>query len=91
MDGTFLMRCPSRDAGGGVDAVRRRSKVKVDVDADKCVAAGQCVLIAPEVFDQREEDGIVVLLEERPVPGLHDAVRESAMVCPAAAIHLAGS
>jgi ferredoxin len=63
--------------------------MKVSVTEAKCVAAGQCVLLAPEVFDQREEDGVVVLLDEAPEPGLHDAVRESAMVCPAAAIHLA--
>ncbi|MFJ2176854.1 ferredoxin [Streptomyces sp. NPDC101062] len=65
--------------------------MKVSVAADKCVAAGQCVLIAPEVFDQREEDGVVVLLDEAPAPELHDEVRESALVCPAAAIHLAES
>ncbi|MEW2402538.1 ferredoxin [Streptomyces sp. NPDC046862] len=65
--------------------------MKVSVDADKCVAAGQCVLLAPDVFDQREEDGIVVLLDETPGPESHEAVRESAMVCPAAAIHLGGA
>lgn len=65
--------------------------MKVSVSAEKCVAAGQCVLLAPEVFDQRDEDGVVVLLDETPGPELHDAVRESAMVCPAAAIHLAES
>ncbi|MFC4014059.1 ferredoxin [Nonomuraea purpurea] len=65
--------------------------MKVNVDADACVAAGQCVLIAPEVFDQREEDGVVVLLDETPGPEHHDAVRESAAVCPAAAIHLVES
>ncbi|MEV0145430.1 MULTISPECIES: ferredoxin [unclassified Nonomuraea] len=65
--------------------------MKVTVDAPKCVAAGQCVMIAPEVFDQREEDGVVVLLEDAPAPELHDAVRESAMVCPAAAIHVVES
>jgi len=65
--------------------------MKVSVDADKCVAAGQCVLLAPEVFDQREEDGIVVLLDEAPGPVLRDAVRQSATVCPATAIHLAES
>jgi ferredoxin len=63
--------------------------MKVSVADEKCVAAGQCVLLAPEVFDQREEDGVVVLLDETPGPDLHDAVRESAMVCPAAAIHVA--
>ncbi|MFD1535790.1 ferredoxin [Nonomuraea guangzhouensis] len=63
--------------------------MKVNVDVPKCVGSGQCVLIAPEVFDQREEDGIVILLAETPAPHLHDAVRESAAVCPAAAIYLA--
>jgi ferredoxin len=62
--------------------------MKVEVDVPKCVASGQCVLIAPEVFDQRDEDGMVVLLDENPGPELHEAVRESAMVCPAAAIRL---
>jgi ferredoxin len=65
--------------------------MKVTVDTDKCVAAGQCVLLAPEVFDQREEDGVVVLLDATPGPEHHDGVREGAMVCPAAAIHLAES
>ncbi|MFJ4965467.1 Ferredoxin-2 [Streptomyces sp. ADI96-02] len=65
--------------------------MKVEVDAPKCVGSGQCVLLAPEVFDQRDEDGMVVLLDETPPPGVHDMVRESAMVCPAAAIHVAES
>ena len=62
--------------------------MRVEVDVAKCVASGQCVLVAPDVFDQRDEDGMVVLLDETPAPGLRDAVRESAMVCPATAIHL---
>jgi ferredoxin len=65
--------------------------MKVEVDDIKCVAAGQCVLLAPEVFDQRDEDGIVVLLDDTPASEQHDVVRESAMVCPAAAIHLVES
>jgi ferredoxin len=35
----------------------------VVVDQVKCCGAGQCVLIVPEVFDQNDDDGIVVLLE----------------------------
>lgn len=62
--------------------------MKVEIDDVKCVAAGQCVLLAPDVFDQREEDGIVVLLDDQPTPDSHAAVRESALVCPAAAIRL---
>ncbi|MBF8174942.1 ferredoxin [Streptomyces olivaceus] len=62
--------------------------MKITVDEEKCCGAGQCVLIAPEVFDQRDEDGIVVLLDAEPAAEHHDLVRESASVCPAAAIHL---
>jgi ferredoxin len=32
--------------------------MKVTIDQDKCVASGQCVTAAMEVFDQRDEDGI---------------------------------
>lgn len=62
--------------------------MKVLIDQDKCVAAGQCVAAAPEVFDQRDEDGVVVLLNESPPDDQADAVREAAAVCPALAIHI---
>ncbi|MFI7102908.1 ferredoxin [Streptomyces sp. NPDC050161] len=62
--------------------------MQITVDEDKCCGAGQCVLLAPEVFDQREEDGIVVLLDSEPPAGEHDTVREAAAVCPAAVIRL---
>jgi len=62
--------------------------MKISVDEEKCCGAGQCVMIAPEVFDQRDEDGIVILLDAEPGPDQHETVRESADVCPAAAIHL---
>ncbi|MFD7921385.1 ferredoxin [Streptomyces sp. NPDC059740] len=60
--------------------------MKVTVEEDKCCGAGQCVLVAPEVFDQRDEDGIVVLLAAEPGADQYAAVREAATVCPAAAI-----
>ncbi|WP_433345234.1 ferredoxin [Microtetraspora malaysiensis] len=62
--------------------------MKVTVDEDKCCGAGQCVLLAPEVFDQRDDDGIVTLLDPEPGADRHAAVREAAAVCPAAAIEL---
>jgi len=46
------------------------------------------VLVAPEVFDQRDEDGIVVLLNASPDAAQHAAVREAATICPAAAIQV---
>ncbi|MEV4358070.1 ferredoxin [Nonomuraea sp. NPDC051941] len=62
--------------------------MKIIVDEAKCCGAGQCVLIAPEVFDQNEDDGIVILLEAEPAADRHAAVREAAAVCPAAAIQV---
>ncbi|MEU9040740.1 MULTISPECIES: 4Fe-4S domain-containing protein [unclassified Kitasatospora] len=60
----------------------------VQIDQEKCCGAGHCVLAAPEVFDQRDEDGIVVLLDAQPPAQSHQAVRDAAAVCPAAAIRL---
>jgi ferredoxin len=60
--------------------------MKVLVYQDKCVAAGSCVMAAPDVFDQRDEDGIVVLLNPEPPAEVADAVHQAASVCPALAI-----
>ncbi|MFS8198134.1 ferredoxin [Streptomyces sp. CWNU-52B] len=62
--------------------------MKVDVDQVGCAGAGQCVLSAPEVFDQREDDGVVDLLTASPEPDLHERVREAAHLCPTASIRL---
>jgi ferredoxin len=64
--------------------------MKVEIDRDKCVASGQCVLAAPTVFDQDEDDGIVVLLTDEPSPDAAAATREAAFLCPAQAILVAG-
>ena len=61
--------------------------MKVELEADKCVASGQCVLAAMDVFDQ-DDDGIAILLEDTPAPELLDDVKEAVAVCPAAAIRL---
>ncbi|SDP83362.1 Ferredoxin [Actinopolyspora xinjiangensis] len=63
--------------------------MKVVVDEDRCCGAGQCVLLAPEVFDQRDEDGVVELLDAEPSEERADGVRHAASVCPARAIHVA--
>ncbi|MDX3192601.1 ferredoxin [Streptomyces sp. MN03-5084-2B] len=60
--------------------------MKVTVDEAKCCGAGTCVMLAPDVFDQRDDDGIVILLDERPAEALHKVVREAASVCPGVAI-----
>lgn len=60
--------------------------MKVIIDEEKCIASGQCVLNAPGVFDQRDEDGIAVLLDPSPPADAEADVRQAAALCPALAI-----
>ena len=60
--------------------------MKVPVDQDKCVSSGQCVLNAMDLFDQRDEDGVVELLDAEPGPDQYDNARAAAAACPALAI-----
>jgi len=47
-------------------------------------------MTAPEVFDQNEDDGTVVLLEAEPADSHRLAVLESAQMCPSSAITVVG-
>jgi ferredoxin len=60
--------------------------MRVIIEEDKCCGAGQCVMAAPTVFDQREEDGIVILLDETPPDDKLDEVKQAIRLCPALAI-----
>lgn len=62
--------------------------MRVIVDQDKCVSSGQCVRSAAEVFDQREEDGVVILLTDHPPDELAGKVRAAVAACPAQAIRI---
>ncbi|GJF30534.1 ferredoxin [Kitasatospora sp. NE20-6] len=62
--------------------------MQVTVDQDRCCGSGQCVLTAPAVFDQSEDDGLVRLLTERPDPAEQATVRLAAALCPGGAITL---
>jgi ferredoxin len=58
----------------------------ITVDRDRCCGSGNCVMTAPDVFDQGDADGLVVLREADP-PGIEDErVRRAAHLCPAGAI-----
>lgn len=61
--------------------------MNIEVQRDACVGAGQCVLVADEIFDQ-DDDGIVILLDESPPPPMHATARRAASLCPARAIHV---
>lgn len=62
--------------------------MEIELDQPKCIAAGNCVMFSPEVFDQDDEGGIVFLINENPDQSLHQSVRDAAASCPARAIKL---
>lgn len=47
-----------------------------------------CVLTAPSIFAQCEEDGRVVLLLELPEPPEFEAVQEAVAFCPSGALSI---
>jgi len=62
--------------------------MRITICEQKCCGSGQCVLYAPEVFDQREDDGVVILLQESPAPELRERVEKAVEVCPTHAIEI---
>lgn len=62
--------------------------MKVTVNEEICASSGNCVRSAPEVFDQRDEDGVVVLLNANPPAELAEGARKAAAFCPAMAIQI---
>jgi ferredoxin len=60
--------------------------MKVRIDQEKCCSSGMCALNVPAIFDQREEDGVGVVLEPAPPDALQDEVRHAAALCPSSAI-----
>jgi ferredoxin len=62
--------------------------MRIVADHDRCLGAGQCVLHAPDVFDQSDEDGTVVVLVENPPEERREGVRTAARMCPNAVLTL---
>jgi ferredoxin len=62
--------------------------MKIIIDQQRCIGAGQCVRTAPEVFDQRETDGIVVLVNPVPSEALRSKVEKAAKLCPSKSIRI---
>ncbi|WP_422754216.1 ferredoxin [Micromonospora sp. WMMD708] len=65
-----------------------QATTRVAVDRERCCGAGNCVLTAPEVFDQDDTDGLVLLRDPAPRAALHDRVKRAVDLCPAGAIRI---
>jgi len=61
---------------------------RITIEEDACCGAGQCVLAAPLVFGQRDEDGVVLLLDEVPPASERAAIDDAARGCPAGVIEV---
>ncbi|MCL7367337.1 ferredoxin [Streptomyces ardesiacus] len=59
--------------------------MRIGIDKDTCIGAGQCALTAPNVFTQ-DDDGCGTLRPGREDGGGSALVREAARACPVGAI-----
>ncbi|PRX91757.1 ferredoxin [Allonocardiopsis opalescens] len=62
--------------------------MRITADTKVCVSAGMCVLTAPEVFDQSNEDGLVTVLLPEPPEELREEVAEAVRLCPSRALDI---
>jgi ferredoxin len=62
--------------------------MRVVADRDVCIGAGMCVLTAPAVFDQDDDEGLVVVLVDLPGEADTAAVREAVRLCPSGALSI---
>ncbi|MFE4373233.1 ferredoxin [Streptomyces sp. NPDC056835] len=60
--------------------------MRITVDRERCVGSGNCVVNVPEVFDQDDEEGLVLLQMSEPPENLHHLVEVAAQMCPMGAI-----
>ncbi len=62
--------------------------MRVEADTDMCVSSGMCALTAPELFDQSDEDGTVVLLRAVPTDAQIRDAKDAVRHCPSGALKL---
>jgi len=60
---------------------------RVSADRELCIQAGNCVMVAGEVFDQ-DDDGIVEILHPDVTGDEAEHAREAVRLCPASALSL---
>ncbi|QYC40623.1 Ferredoxin-2 [Nonomuraea coxensis DSM 45129] len=60
--------------------------MEIKADTTVCIGAGMCALTAPQLFDQSEDEGTVLVLQREVPPELEDTVRRAVTLCPSGAI-----
>ncbi|WP_175411672.1 ferredoxin [Streptomyces sp. TRM64462] len=64
--------------------------MRISIDSDVCIGAGQCALTAPDVFTQ-DDDGFGMVVAGQEDPAGHPLAREAARACPVRAISVDGA
>lgn len=64
------------------------SRIAIYTDIDKCMGAGQCVVVAPHYFDQDDDTGLVIRLRDDAPAEHHALLFEAVRACPVQAIAL---
>ncbi|MEV8503775.1 ferredoxin [Actinoplanes sp. NPDC051475] len=59
---------------------------RVRADRDVCIGAGNCVLTLPQVFDQDDDEGLVVVTDPDAGGQPDELLRRAVLMCPSGAI-----
>jgi ferredoxin len=62
--------------------------MRIAADREVCIGSGNCVYLAPAVFDQDDDEGLVVLLTPEVDPGDAGPVRDAVARCPSGALRV---
>ncbi|MGH3171619.1 MAG: ferredoxin [Trebonia sp.] len=60
--------------------------MRITADRNVCIGSGHCVLAAPVVFDQDDDEGLVTVVRPDPGEAGLAAARLAAQSCPSGAI-----
>ncbi|MFG3053132.1 ferredoxin [Kitasatospora sp. NPDC048239] len=62
--------------------------MEIRTERDRCIGAGRCFLAAPELFDQNDHDGTVVVLVDRVAGAQLEGARAAVDDCPTRTLSL---
>jgi ferredoxin len=62
--------------------------MQIQVDRERCIGSGLCALKLPSVFEQDNDEGLVVLLNETGGTHTREELAATAYGCPSQAISI---
>jgi ferredoxin len=62
--------------------------MRVTRNATTCALHGECVMAAPDVFEIRDDDEVVTVLNPEPGEELRGSVENAALACPTSSIRI---